>query len=273
MGDTVVKWFSDFTIWIGALTVLPQEGGVRSTLRGHVHELQTWVRKCFTAPGTFGASPTKHEKRIDRTQYETDMLDRLSERLHKYVDTDERGQQGNEENQDTQFYHYVLARECRNVQKDLGASPPKKYRWSDWEYYLKLMGDEEDPEDYPGQRHPDILVPETMKAPDGLRSDLAQQKSHGEEEFSSDGSYDGNVDRQTSMQHHSETGKGQANARGPTHDWSWLSDSSPLMSSKSEAEWILERLSAALERELNRQRKGYKTKPPITLKDVKRKKT
>ena len=55
--------------------------------------------------------------------------------------------------------------------------------------------------------------------------------------------------------------------------WSWLSDESPLMSTKSEAEWILERLSAALERELNRQRKGYRRKPPISLRDANRTKS
>jgi potassium channel subfamily K len=54
------------------------------------------------------------------------------------------------------------------------------------------------------------------------------------------------------------------------HDWSWLSGQSPLMSSKSEAEWILDRLSAALERELDRQRKGRRRHPPISLRDVRR---
>jgi potassium channel subfamily K len=40
------------------------------------------------------------------------------------------------------------------------------------------------------------------------------------------------------------------------------------MSSKSEAEWILDRLSAALERELHRQQRGRRQQPPIGLRDV-----
>lgn len=43
------------------------------------------------------------------------------------------------------------------------------------------------------------------------------------------------------------------------------------MSSKSEAEWILDRLSAALERELHRQQRGRRQQPPIGLRDVRKK--
>jgi potassium channel subfamily K len=40
------------------------------------------------------------------------------------------------------------------------------------------------------------------------------------------------------------------------------------MSEMSETQWILDRLSAALERELNRQMRGYRRKPPVGLKDA-----
>ena len=43
------------------------------------------------------------------------------------------------------------------------------------------------------------------------------------------------------------------------------------MSRKSEAEWILDRLSAALERELERQQRGRRQQPPIGLRDVRKK--
>jgi potassium channel subfamily K len=44
------------------------------------------------------------------------------------------------------------------------------------------------------------------------------------------------------------------------------------LSSGSEAEWILDRLSAALERELDTQRRGHRRQPPIRLRDVRKKK-
>jgi len=56
--------------------------------------------------------------------------------------------------------------------------------------------------------------------------------------------------------------------------WSWLSDRSPLMGFKSETEWILERLGATLEQEIQEQRKKlnnreYKErKPPVSLAEM-----
>ena len=90
---------------------------------------------------------------------------------------------------------------------------------------------------------------------------------------------DGNIDRQTSAledlearrKEHKRRHRKNANLEPKfLHNWSWLSNDSPLMSNKSEATWILDRLSTALERELNRQRKGYRKKPPITLEDANR---
>ena len=50
--------------------------------------------------------------------------------------------------------------------------------------------------------------------------------------------------------------------------WSWLSKDSPLMGSKSEAEWILDRLSSTLEHELHRQQNGHRQQPPIGLRHL-----
>ena len=75
MGDTIVKWFSDLTIWIGSLTVLPGESGFRSSVRGHVDDMTNWIRENLTGPGIldFGPKSTTHEKRVNRTEYENKM--------------------------------------------------------------------------------------------------------------------------------------------------------------------------------------------------------
>ena len=307
MGDTIVKWVSDLTNWIGSLTVLPGEGGMRVTFRKEISRVLDQIRNSlqnFSGPGVFGIEPRQLEKPEERTEYENKMLDRLAERLTKHVDEHERTEYqkeapGDDQYNDTQFYHYVLAREARNLQKDLAAKPPKKYGWAEWEYYLKLMGDEKDPVDYPGQKHPDILVPDALLAPDGLRDDkkesafkmpgskdgTADEEQEPEEDSTSSedrspSPVDGNVDRQTSKlqgleakrKMHPRMRRRKNPEAEPDYlrDWSWLSNESPLMSTSSEAQWILDRISAALERELNRQRKGYKTKPPITLHDAMR---
>ena len=314
MGDTIIKWFSDITVWVGSVTVLPGEAGLRATLRNALKAL-TDSLKTFTLPGIFGAAPLEHPKRLSRTEYDDRMLDWLAGRLGPYVDEgDVDKPQGGKKHsddldQDIMFYHYVLARECRNLSKDLSASPPKNYDWADWEYYLKLMGNEDDPVDFPGQNHPDIMVPEAMRAPkheipsshpgpgdnekivqgpttdsavdeepESEDTEVASSRDHPSPELTS--VVDGNVDRQTSVLEHKEASKKGHKKRhlkkNPDEEpeylrnWSWLSNESPLMSQKSEAEWILDRLSAALERELNRTRRGYRRKPPIGLQDAQR---
>jgi potassium channel subfamily K len=151
------------------------------------------------------------------------------------------------------------------------------------------MGNEDDPTDFPGQEQPDIMVPPPMRAPKGLHADSAadEEQERDEKEFSSsegaaDGripSVDGNVDRKTSVARNMEARRKNRKDHRRNQsdqdsdyllDWSWLSNASPLMSEKSEAEWILDRLSAALERELNRQRKGLRRKPPISLRDARK---
>ena len=296
MGDTIIKWFSDLTNWVASLTVLPGDGGFRSTIRKSMGALSKEVRdlvKSFTGPGIFGDAPPEQERKTEHTEYENKMLDRLAERLAKHIgDNDPRHREGSDAKiddleRDILFYHYVLARECRDLQKDLDASPPKNYEWSEWEYYLKLMGNEEDPKDFPGQKQPDIMVPEPLRAPKGLNANSAAEEKRecdDTEGSSSEGAVngniplvDGNVDRKTSLTRNMDArrkdSKNQRRRDSDQYsdyllDWSWLSNASPLMSEMSETQWILDRLSAALERELNRQMRGFKRKPPIGLKDA-----
>jgi len=292
MGDTIVKWFSDATMWVGSITVLPGEHGVRATTKALLENLLVICRDSlqrFSPPGLFGDLPEghtkKHKERLPYEEHEDAMMDRLAERLTTHIEDEEIDEaeeaeaRGDNLERDIHFYHYVLARECRNVQKDLGASPPRQYTWQEWEYFLKLVGNEDDPKDYPGQRQPDVLVPDNLR----------MSPSMGSGSDNTVAETDGAVDRETEMkewkQAHAKNAKRRRGlARNPDRkqqrhsttmdlqDWSWLSSKSPLMGTKSEAEWILERLSAALERELNRQRKGYRRQPPVSMSDVKRRK-
>ena len=310
MGDTIIKWFADLTTWIGSVTVLPGEGGLRASFNRAFESLSEWAQdsfRDFASPGFFGDVPPEHKRKMNQSEHESMMMDRLAGRLVHHVGHQESEKtqdvtgSGNDLERDILFYNYVLARECRNLQKDLSASPPKQYDWGEWEFFLTLMGNAEDPEDFPGQKHPDILVPDRLRAPKDMftagTAKLGRSGSEASDEdqeaesggFSSSNGdtspdrapVDGNIDRETSVVGRmSERRKESKRRRRKDPDsepeyllnWSWLSDESPLMSQKSEAEWILDRLSAALERELNRQRKGYKRKPPISLKDVGRSK-
>lgn len=146
------------------------------------------------------------------------------------------------------------------------------------------MGTGDDPGDYPGGRDSEDFVPGPLRAGASFREIATATNTtddHADEldMVAVEEDKDGAVDRKTELRgqntrHGANTKDRPRLRRRPTDDllseWSWLSEESPLMSRKSESEWILERLSAALVRELNRQRKGSRRHPPISMKHLTR---
>lgn len=255
MGDTIVKLVSDATIWLGSLTVLPGDAGVRESAKAAWQRIRKRKGVQITAPGIFGDATREAEPEDSaRKRDEERMLDRIADRMTTHLAQEELNEaaeaeeHGDELERDIHFYHYVLARETRAVMKDLSASPPKQYEWGEWEYFLKLMGNEDDPVDYKGQTQPDILVPEALRIASSDETEAPTDEKHPAKDHGKSAVDDGS-------------------------DFTWLSNKSPLMGTKSESEWILERLSAALERELNRQRKGLKRPPPISMRDLQRRRS
>jgi potassium channel subfamily K len=288
MGDTIVKWFSDITVSIAAVTVLPAATGFRAGIAAVVRDISRWARKGLSntlVPGLSGNAPNHPKIKRHPTFHEDMMRDRLAERLTAHA-THEAGVDDDENHsleKDIHFYHYVLARECRRVQKDLGAKPAKRYSWEDWEYFLKLIGNEEEEEDSEAQSKP--LMSARMRFPYNTQSKWwspTPQQTRTDTDASALDTHPTTTEEDHSSHlpkspthkhhahHHPAAHRHPSQAEKLLHDWSWLSSQSPLMSSKSEAEWILDRLSAALERELDRQRKGRRRHPPISLRDVRR---
>jgi potassium channel subfamily K len=251
-------------------------------------------------PGLFGDIPRHPQSGKKPATFDGLMRDRLADRLSAHVTQDARVRDtdGDTLGDDIQFYHYVLARECRVVQCDLSASPPKKYSWEDWEYFLKLIGNEENPISSLGRHHGVRATTSksdrsSSSSPDGdnthnvqpanekygTEAKVISAKSTTQPEHSFPqggvGDNDGAIQSEKDTSHHSKSDRNHKSHHSHTEEflrnWSWLSKDSPLMSSKSEAEWILDRLSAALERELERQQRGRRQQPPIGLRDVRKK--
>jgi potassium channel subfamily K len=117
--------------------------------------------------------------------------------------------------------------------KDVNASPPRQYTYGEWNYYLRLIGQDED--DASRHRRPKI--------------------HHDRSE-------------------HSAPDLGTAD-EGENSSWSWLGVRSPLMGSKTEADWLLQRLTAMLEKEMGKLRSPHakKERPPISMADLKNRKS
>jgi potassium channel subfamily K len=239
MGDTVVQLFSNVTVWIGSLTVLPSEQGFRSAAKS------AWDRLTATHPTHHkhhdlhpgGVSQTEATNAEDEADQHLTIQDRIADRMAKHLEAEEledalaAEQQGETLERDIHFYNFLLARETQRMMKDLNASPPKRYEWGEWEYFLKLMANDADAEDMDGEK----IVPEELRLPE-TREEWKKKHVY--------------------------------------HRWSWLSRASPLMGTKSETEWILEKLGACLERELRESRLlPYRTReerrrPPVSMGDM-----
>ncbi|KAI8963178.1 voltage-gated potassium channel [Daldinia sp. FL1419] len=134
-------------------------------------------------------------------------------------------------------YHLVLIDEISRVTKHLRHSPPRKYTFKEWAWYLRLIGEDESsagnhrrPEHRPPEEH-DRRRPRTLA--DRLRGESATSTNGGGNTVVSDGSDDQD-----------------AKTAADIPKWSWVGHRSPLLDTREEAEWILDKLEQKLREEL-----------------------
>lgn len=222
MGDTVVKSVRDLTLYLGEFTVLPGERGVKDRGKQIIGKLR--YDQAFSGgkahlmdepPGFLGEKESEKEQ-ADATQ---DVRTRTADRLAGTLEKEELNaagaakERGDKLEENIHEYHYLLAREFRNVMKHLNENPPRKYTYDEWAWFLRLMGEDESNTD--SHRKAPIKV----QKPQDSKPDVQQAQTDDHEE---------------------------------TRQWSWLGNRSPLMGETEEAEWVLERLSMTLERELKK---------------------
>ncbi|RMZ92221.1 hypothetical protein DV736_g531, partial [Chaetothyriales sp. CBS 134916] len=227
MGDTAIKEFKDFVIWLGEITLLP------STEATTADRLKYGLYKC----GLKNTIPQKAVDNTENTDSDSSSQDfqelhpglakvfRLKRRKNKDVQRDmgermitdfEQAEQIEETSarpesdqaaQDDHHYRRELLQQIKRVYSDVLSDDTKHYSYDDWAYFMHLLGqDESDP------RH-HIQAPVKISS----KEDLNQLRTEA------------------------ETG---------VRKWSWLSPSSPLMLNKDESEWVLSRLVAKLEQNL-----------------------
>ena len=226
MGDTVVKGIRDVTLWLGEITVLPGEAGVRGRLKQIA--AQTTRGKAFR--GVTDSKDPSNSLRGDKKEVDTEQApprngvqsafttDAEAEEVQEeeLTEAGEARLRGDKLGEDIHEYHYLLVQEVRNVMKHINESPPRKYTYKEWVWFLKLMGeDEANPESH--RRAPVQVKNAHNKDPDIGGGVAGKEKDE------------------------------------PMKEWSWLGNRSPLMGETEEAEWVLERLSATLESELRKQ--------------------
>ena len=231
MGDTVVKGISDLTLYLGEFTVLPGEAPVRDRVKQLAAKSTNgkFFEKTIDFKEPPGLLPDRRETISEKgeaggpgaaaTDYLAAQVE--DEELKEAREAEARGDTLQE---DLHKYHYLLVKEFRNVMKHLNESPPRKYSYEEWAWFLKLMG--EDESHSASHRRAPVMVKNNTDS----KPDMQQAQTD--------------------------------DAEGTMRQWSWLGNRSPLMGDTEEAEWVLEKLSMTLEKEMKklseaRTNKGY----------------
>lgn len=229
MGDTIIKGIRDLTLLVGQLTVLPGEKGERGAFD---------ITKELISNVTHGGKPfarrrgepfplaTRNKERVERpasssssataaaaaAQSPKTNSNPSSPKIKQLADY--RRLAEHQIGHGGPQYHLHLAREIADVMTHLNAKPARQYTYEEWAWYLKLIGEDE-----------------------------ADERTHrrAEEVPVADGG--GVVVGQMTEREQVRDGKARVK-------WSWVGNRSPLMGERGEAEWLLERLTRKLEREL-----------------------
>ncbi|MCJ1285925.1 Potassium channel [Xylographa opegraphella] len=242
MGDTVVKMIRDLTLWLGEFTVLPGEGGTKDRIRTGARNIKERILNSSDdaeeeAPGLLGEANHDTEKGEGKPKHNARTAianDKVVEDFEnaEMQEADNNAAGGDEIGKDIHLYHYLLVKEIRKVMPEIGLTPPKKYSYHEWAWFLRLMGEDENSADF----HRKAPIEEPIG--EGPQMQKAVTDVNNEQIISEQ------------------------------NQWSWLGARSPLMGDTEEAEWVLDRLSMTLERELKKQRDQQKRADSVMKKEV-----
>ncbi|KAI9675048.1 MAG: Potassium channel [Caeruleum heppii] len=253
MGDTVVKYVRDLTLWVGSWTVLPDDVGVRGAIKQAASQIRKGNSKGDTfqeanPPGFMPKEKPGQGGREGSSQGKTHAVDRVAEEFEaeELSEGEEAARRGDFNTSNKKYYHYLLMREIKRVLPMVNETPPNKFSYEEWCWFLKLIGEDE------STRHNHRIL--VHKESEGERGQAGLTEGRGHGTNLADGQQERNADGQIKDAHNPD--------RNKTHDiepWSWIGPKSPLMGNKDEPEWVLERLSATLERELKEERGKKRT--------------
>ncbi|KAA8565552.1 hypothetical protein EYC84_009408 [Monilinia fructicola] len=151
MGDTIAKGIRDLTLWIGNSTILPGEKGARHSLKERSNKMVfgKFFEVSELLPGAKEAA-VSHEDKEDTgrgaSRNDPEPAAQRVEGYHEDLENERVRKQGEEDDrlpEDQHQFHCILVKEIGKVIKHLNSSPPRKYTFDEWAWYLKLIGEDE----------------------------------------------------------------------------------------------------------------------------------
>jgi potassium channel subfamily K, other eukaryote len=235
LGDTVIKSLADLAIWAGNVTILPGESPVSQELKAFIHGitkghlLNPKELRMDKPPGFIPYGGDDQMKEDIQTQLRNHALDRLAHHL-----------------------------ETEELDEALEADQSGDTRTRDIHLYHFIL-----------VKELKSLFTDLTKNPSrhySYRDWAWYLKLLGQDE--ADGSLHQQATKMLSSDESTRREFGKADGRKHIR-WSWLGVRSPLMSIKTEPEWLAERLGAVLELEMKKLRHGDTSEaPPISIGDL-----
>ena len=254
LGGTIVKLAADATALVGSLTVAPTEKEVWRRLRRnidivfgqnrHVVKDKKYKDSDDADQGSSSGNsrsnsrtedsklaPTKTEAakkqlamlRQDQ-QSDSSRLGRWPDLLYARLSSSDRDAIDSYARNCTEpaavrdkwFYRFLLAKESRAILRDSQTHKNKTYTYDEWAYFLRLLGHDEE------------------------TTELHTKQYNRPKKDNEPGTQVGRI----------------WGHDGERREWSWLSLRSPLLSAKSEPEWVLDQLMRKLQGELDLRQRG-----------------
>ncbi|KAH9907500.1 hypothetical protein F4778DRAFT_769001 [Xylariomycetidae sp. FL2044] len=154
-------------------------------------------------------------------------------------------------------YHLVLIDEIARVTRHLQHTPPRKYTFKEWAWYFRLIGEDESSADThrkPAKR-PEVdhgaaetettTTTTTKKGPD--HPYISSSHAPSSSPMDNNNNNNNNNNNHVPISSSSSPPYSEPETRAK---WSWVGHRSPLMDTREEADWILEKLEERLREEL-----------------------
>jgi potassium channel subfamily K len=211
IGDSISESVDGLTVKLAKH--LPDNMGAISDLKNQASKKKGAEFNAAKPPGFMTSAPAASQDFASKE--EADAVKGMSLDLEGSAGSVVENGTGKEEAREAGRHYrpYLLMKEMKNVLNHLNASPPRKYDYAEWTWFLKLMGEDE--------------------ADEGLHRSLGETKESHHNGRPSIGTPVDAMARNVDLQ-----------------PWSWLGNRSPLMADVGEPRWVLEKLMSTLEAEL-----------------------
>ncbi|KAJ5624366.1 hypothetical protein N7510_000675 [Penicillium lagena] len=141
IGDTLIRFVRDVTIFLGEITILPGDQSLGTRIKGLMHA--SWVDKWIqetTGEETTGEVLSDVEANDDG--------DRNTIEVEEHKKEESARKRGDIAAENVHHYNYLLFREVRKMMEYATSNLSKEFDYLEWEYYLGLISGKHRPSEY-----------------------------------------------------------------------------------------------------------------------------